>query len=135
MALIEWDDTWVCGIDIIDLQHMNLVAVINELYDSVSQGENDAHVTEALQKLKEYTQYHFTEEQGIMSTYGYPDYDGHRRAHVQFEQEIEELDLDRLLGDEDVSIRALTFLKQWLFQHIKGVDMKLCAFLKEKGMD
>ena len=38
-------------------------------------------------------------------------------------------------GEPTVSINLMTFLKDWLTSHIKGIDTKYVPFMKENGIN
>lgn len=58
--------------------------------------------------------------------------------HFGMEEKLVDQALDyqkRLIaGDPTVSINLMTFLKDWLTSHIKGIDTQYVPFMKEHGI-
>lgn len=109
-----------------DVQHQ----VLFEILDEIRQPGADGRV---IQRLRDYTETHFTLEEQYMEKLGYPDREAHRQAHDSFRREIDEV-LDS--GDCDALFRDIisTFLTEWLTRHVFGVDKKLEKFLLQSGV-
>ena len=109
-----------------DAQHQ----VLFEILDEIRQPEADNRI---IQRLRDYTENHFTLEEEYMEALGYPDREAHCRAHDNFRREI-----DEVLGtaDCDALYRDIigTFLTEWLTRHVFGVDKKLETFLLDSGV-
>ena len=81
-----------------------------------------------LNRLKDYSENHFSLEERYMIELGYPGRDVHIQAHNCFRSEVGQL----LEGDEpDAVFREIiaTFLTEWLTRHVFGTDKKLEAFI------
>ena len=109
-----------------DVQHQ----VLFDILDEIRQPGADGRV---IQRLRDYTETHFTLEEQYMEKRGYPDREAHLRAHDSFRREIDEV-LDS--GDCDALFRDIisTFLTEWLTRHVFGVDKKLEKFLLQSGV-
>jgi hemerythrin len=109
-----------------DAQHQ----VLFDILDEIRQPEADGRI---IQRLRDYTESHFTLEEQYMEKLGYPDREAHCRAHDRFRREIDEV-LDS--GDCDALFRDIigTFLTEWLTRHVFGVDKKLEDFLLQSGV-
>jgi hemerythrin len=76
--------------------------------------------------LKEYTIYHFEDEEKIMEMYDYPGYREQKRVHDKFIEKIRNLDLEEI--DEDTQqavLKLLDFVYNWIRTHILGMDLKI----------
>lgn len=105
-----------------DAQHQ----VLFQILDLIKEPDSDRQV---LEKLRDYTENHFSLEERYMLLLDYPERDMHVRAHDKFRQEIETL----LAGDQqhdDVFLELIaTFLTEWLTRHVFGVDKKLEEYI------
>jgi hemerythrin len=126
MNSFAWSKVFETGIDKVDAQHRALVDIINRLSsliahaDALAAGELDAVLADAAA----YAQFHFTEEEGLMSATGLdPGYiHDHQALHADFLQEVT-LMQEALRGAPDGGAdRLLRFLTSWLAFHILGSD-------------
>ena len=138
MGQFSWDAGYSVDVALIDAQHQQLFSLINQVADAVENLKCAEAVDVILPKLVNYTGYHFDEEESRMNQLGYPEAAQHRAQHEAFKAKLDELSVHA--RNADVSERAaatldmLTFLNDWLVQHIGAVDKKLGAFLRENGV-
>jgi len=130
-TLIEWDDSIATGIDLIDDQHKELVALINRLNSAMQQGLGKAVVGEILDELGRYAVFHFEQEETLFDQYGYPETDQHKAVHQKLLGQATEFIEQFQSGQTGMSRDLFLFLKDWLTNHIKGVDKRYVPFLKE----
>jgi hemerythrin len=134
MALLTWNDSYSVKVRQIDDQHRKLFDLINMLHDAMKGGKGSAVARDVLASLTAYTQTHFTEEERLMRDNGYPAYMEHKRAHDQLVARIRDFEKEVASGTASVSLGLMSFLKDWLLQHIQGVDRKYSPFLNAKGI-
>jgi hemerythrin len=134
MSLITWNDSYSVNIREIDRQHMKLVQIINDLNEAMRGGKANDVLAKIIRDLVSYTKTHFSNEEGYLERYGYPDVSAHKLQHSAFVNKISELSDNFESGRLGVSIEMMNFLKDWLLKHIKGTDMKYVPFLTGKGM-
>jgi hemerythrin len=134
MALFEWQPSYEIGVEVIDQQHQQLVDIINNLHKLLehSNEQFSANAFDSLlQRLFDYTRYHFTTEEDLMAESGYPEdqLHKHKRQHQRFIAELNasQLDIDSLTRSDAEIIQA--FLVNWLQNHILKVDTTLIPFL------
>ena len=84
-------------------------------------------------RLHEYTLTHFATEERLMAHYGYPDDQAHQANHRGLEKSLADLVSRAEHGEPLVSLQAMNFLRQWLYEHINGVDRRFADYLKGKG--
>jgi hemerythrin len=128
-AKITWDSSFETGIPEIDAQHRHLVEIINTLSDDIGHATKNALAATIVQ-LKEYAQYHFRTEEGIMEQSGYKELEEHRDEHERFVDQILLFDLDIILATEGLAWDMLYFLRGWLTNHILQVDKKFSASIQ-----
>lgn len=135
MALMEWNDKMSVGIDSIDAQHKKLVALLNELYDGVQQGHTKEALGTVLSGLVDYTVAHFKYEEDLFAKTGYAEKDAHKAEHDAFTRKVGDVQEKYKTGvNTSLSLEVMTFLKNWLTNHIMGTDQKYTAHLKANGV-
>jgi len=82
MPFMVWNDQLSVSIEAIDTDHKQLVAILNELYDAIHAGHGREAVTEIIERLVDYTRYHFAREEELFSSTGYLDAAAHKRGSV-----------------------------------------------------
>lgn len=134
MALITWSAEWSVGLVTIDTQHQKLIGYINELNDAMAQRKGKDVIEKILAGLVEYTKTHFANEEMLFRTHGYPEALSHKTKHDELTKKVIAFQKDFHDGKMVMSVEIMAFLKDWLFNHIKGTDMKYAPFLKSKGV-
>ena len=81
-----------------------------------------------------YTVSHFEAEESLMKKYDYPGYEEHKSIHQKITQQVLSFQKKIQEGDVDLTEELMTFLKDWLIDHILGVDKKYSDYLNEKGV-
>jgi hemerythrin-like metal-binding protein len=71
----------VLGIEGIDSDHKNLVAMINELCDGIQAGRGREALVGILDRLVDYTRYHFAWEEELFKQYDPPCAEEHKKEH------------------------------------------------------
>lgn len=130
MSLMVWNDSYNVNDAEIDRQHRKLVAMLNELHDSMMRGDGNRIMGALLEDLFRYTRTHFVMEEKLMSGTGYPGFSAHKAEHDALTAQVVKLFADWKSGRVALSLTVLTFLKSWLRGHILGSDTKLAAHLK-----
>jgi len=131
VAIFEWKSEYDTGIAEIDNQHMVLVSLINELHALVNESFDRVLAERIFGKLKSYAVFHFATEEGLMAQYHYiaSDHDAHLAQHRQFEGEFESLQADfSNITIAECNI-VLTYLTNWLTNHICKVDKRLAEHI------
>ncbi len=134
MALFNWNNTYSVGVQEIDKQHKVLVDLINELHDGMKLGKGKETLGEVLNELVRYTVYHFGYEEKIMETAKYSEVNLHKRAHKDLVEQVQKIKNDYEGGRTVLTMEVMTFLKDWLGNHIMGTDKKYSSHLNSKGI-
>lgn len=128
------------GIELIDGEHARLFEIIRDVYEvSVSQTLHDKYdeIIRLLEELKDYTEFHFKDEEEYMASVAYPGLEGQRRAHAAFVDKLVNIDMDELNdideNQDEYLIGLIDFLLGWLTEHILKVDKLIGEFVKENG--
>jgi hemerythrin-like metal-binding protein len=131
MIKIEWTDELSVGHEMIDKQHMILVRAIN-LLALGAEREVDSQLMDAIfSTLADYTQVHFTYEEEVFDAAGFPfeESQKHKQTHQQFLQKAVELKSQWDASHEDISHQVLSFLVDWLRNHILGSDKEYMPYI------
>jgi hemerythrin-like metal-binding protein len=132
--LFPWSDTFSVQIGIIDMQHKNLVNIVNELHLSMVTGHGREHLGKILANLIKYTQVHFKTEENLMFSHQYPEYVKHKAEHDNLTATALDLQGKFQRSEVGLTIEVMDFLKDWLTKHIMGSDKKYGPFLNSKGV-
>ena len=134
MALIEWTEDLSTNIGSIDEQHKKLISFINVLHEAMKAGKGQEVLGEVLNELAAYTITHFSNEERLMATFGFPGYALHKKEHEGFTQKVLKLNDNFKCGKYLITVEIMQFLKEWLITHIRGTDQKYAPFLISKGV-
>lgn len=130
--IIEWTDALSVGVEEIDRDHQQLVAMINKLFGACLVPETEAAAVKAiLDELIAYTRDHFDREIRLQEEMGYPEVDEHRALHQEL---IDKANALRAELDE-TSANAMgnaveRLLRDWLVEHIMGHDKPLGDYIR-----
>ncbi len=120
--LMCWSPQLATGIDSIDNQHKRLLELINQTFVTMKDGGNDETIGRVVNDLIDYAKTHFSHEETLMQTHGYPNLQEHRRIHQEFLQQVEEFRQRFQAGKRLMPGEIFNFLKKWLVGHIKRED-------------
>lgn len=141
MPLINWDDSIALNISEIDNQHKQLVNIINEMFDGIKDARGNEVIDGILNKIIEYTDYHFATEEKYFDQFQYPESDSHKEEHrhlieqvYQFKEAFNEGRKNRDGSDIALTVDLWKFLKSWLVNHIQLSDKKYASLFKANGV-
>lgn len=117
---------YMTGIPQVDEEHKVLFEIIGDAYKLVeSHDAEDKYddIMSILDRLEEYTRFHFAHEEEYMEQTKYPQLEMQRRAHTAFLERLEEKDLGEDVEDHQEYLEELMdFLFGWLSNHILKMD-------------
>lgn len=134
MSLIYWMPEYNTDIEIIDQQHRLLVNLINDLHDAYENGNDRSVLLKILGKIGIFAATHFAREEHLFEVHGYPHTEEHLEEHDYFEDMLFQFEDQYKLGNQDMNSTAISFLSDWLVNHINGTDQDYVPFLKSKGV-
>lgn len=135
MAFLDWSNDYSVGVAIFDDEHKKLIATINDLYDSIQKGVDDADLIRTSDAMVEYTLLHCLHEEMYFDDWVYPSAAVHAAAHHKLRDQI--FDYRKQICRMDsrgLAEEMLSFLRQWLVHHIQVDDMAYGVFLHDKGL-
>lgn len=134
-------DRFKTGIELVDDEHRTLFEIIKETNDLIcAELLHDKYdkIMELLEKLRDYTEFHFHDEETLMERIGYPELEAQKRAHAVFIERLVDIDLDTLDSiDNDQQaylLDLINFLIGWLSNHILGSDKKIGEYVRSNGI-
>ncbi|MFA5903619.1 MAG: bacteriohemerythrin [Desulfobacula sp.] len=134
MAIIKWDDGFSVNVAKLDQQHQKLISMNNELNEAMGKGKGKDVLGKIVNGLIDYTLTHFKTEEDYFKQFRYPETDSHKKEHIAFVRKVSEFKEGFENGKLSLSIEIMTFLSDWLRNHIKIIDKKYSRFLNGKGL-
>jgi hemerythrin len=134
MSFVEWENKLNLGIKKIDEHHRQLVKILNDTYNAIILDCKQPELEAIIEKLADYTTYHFTTEERLMTEHNFGGMHNHLLEHEKFSRNI--LDFQDMCsrGESVIAIDLLVFLRGWLVNHILKVDREYVTFLINKGV-
>ena len=134
IAMFEWNDRFSTGIASIDAQHQGLFSIGGELYAAMGAGQGKERMGSILTRLVQYTAAHFAYEERLMQLHRYPDYAAHKAQHDDLTRQVSQFYKDFQSGQIGISVRLLSFVDDWLKQHIGQSDQGYAKLLTAKSV-
>jgi hemerythrin len=132
---MTWTPKLSVGVAVLDEDHKKLVGMVNELYDAMQAGHGKESLGPILDRLVDYTKFHFAREEKLFGQTGYPEAAPHKQQHDALTHQV--LDVQRKYAAgaaATVSLEVMHFLRDWLINHIQGTDQKYRSHLNAKGI-
>lgn len=134
-------DRFKTGIELVDDEHRTLFEIIKETNDLIcAEHLHDKYdkIMELLAKLKDYTEFHFHDEEMLMERIGYPGLEAQKHAHAAFVERLVDIDLNTLdeIDNDQQSylLDLINFLISWLTNHILVSDKKIGEYVYNSGV-
>jgi hemerythrin len=135
--LIEWDDRYAVGIELIDEQHRELASQVNNLYLGCQKDGQEAKIffDLSIQPLVRYIRYHFSSEEKMLERIKYPDLTAHIQQHSAILKLVSE-GLGRIQHEETSVLLSrnrlpefAAYLRDTLVSHIVVLDKKYVSYI------
>lgn len=131
---LEWDASFATGVNKYDKAHRVLFKMVNDLHDAMQQKRSKEAVGQILSGLADYTVSHFADEERSFAQTHYPEEAQHKQLHKKLVEQVVELQAQFREGKTVLTQDVITFLQDWLINHIKGVDKKYGPHLTRNGI-
>lgn len=135
MPIITWSDNLSVNVSEMDRQHRKLIDMINELFDAMSSGKGRDVIGKVLDGLTEYTKTHFASEERMMQLHNYPELSTQQSEHAKLTQQVIDLQAKFKGGSFTITLETMSFLKDWLQNHILQNDKKYGPYLNSRGVN
>lgn len=135
MSLYEWKETYNIGIKSIDEDHQRLLSLINKLFDAMSHGKAKEILAGIFSELINYIKFHFQREESYFEDTNFPEHLEHKLQHDFFIEKINDFKAQFDEGNQNVTVELITFLTEWLINHIFILDRKYLNHFKKHGVN
>lgn len=133
-----FSDKYLTGISLVDEEHRTLFEIIgqaNELIRAELMHDKFDEIVTILERLRNYTEEHFNDEEAYMESIEYSRIDAQKRAHEAFVEKLSEIDLDEVDDNQQqYLIQLMDFLLSWLINHIMKADKLIGEEAREKHL-
>ena len=124
----------VTGNNLIDSEHRQLFAAVNDLMDACSRGEGRAKIENTVRFLIDYVAKHFRDEEDLQVRSKYPAYPTHKVFHDGYRRQLS--DPARELLQQGPTVKALGDLNRVvgvLVSHIRPEHKRRARHVKEQA--
>jgi hemerythrin len=124
MSLMVWtQEGYGTSVAACDQQHQELFNRVNALNNAVGGGER-TEVGSRLDSLIDYVVEHFQDEERLMAEKNYEDLENHKVIHADLVNTCVDLQKKFHANEAEVGADTMTFIKDWLDNHIPVIDRK-----------
>lgn len=125
MTLLEWNPAFSLGIPAVDLEHREMIALINQCYERLGADTDPEAIEQFLGEIHSSISAHFALEEQAMRKAAYPEYEAHKEDHEDLLDEIRDL-MDHFIRDPDSGVALLRDrLADWFGMHFSSFDARL----------
>lgn len=125
MSLIEWKNEFSVGVASVDLEHRQMIDLINDLHGLVGDNASEEEVSTMLGEIFAQISAHFALEEKFMRETRYPHFPEHKGDHEALLDELRDI-MDRVEDDGRYDETALSDeLGDWFTNHFRTHDALL----------
>ena len=130
MTELIWNEGMSVGIDAIDKDHKQIIAILAKL-TSAEHGETSAQtIDDIFTELEHYVTLHFSREEALLEKANYPEITAHKASHQKFIDTLPKLKQEWLTKDcLACSEKITTFLSKWIVNHILEEDLDYVSYV------
>ena len=131
MAILNWNNQLVLGIESVDKQHKHLIDLTNQLDEAVTVGADRDTIIKIVNGLIDYTVYHFQHEEQLMSAAKFNPtmYAIHEAEHKEFVAKMIVVQREVRTDIGVLSDDLMDYLVNWLCHHILNTDKQMALSL------
>ncbi len=125
MTLLQWKPAYSLAIPAVDLEHREMIGLINECYERMGSDADTAAIERFLGEIHAGIAAHFALEEQLMQRSNYPEYGAHKEDHEDLLDQIRDF-MDRFDEDREAGLRLLQQrLADWFGRHFATFDARL----------
>lgn len=132
MASDHQDDVSLTDLADIEAEHNYFYDLLRRFECMASSPIASRQLQAFIRSLVVHTEQHWSHEESVMKSCGYPHYAAHVRSHQDGLKSIDELLASRKSESETIDVLKF-FLSTWLTDHIQSHDADFGAWLKGKA--
>jgi hemerythrin len=134
MPLINWTPAFSVSVHDMDVQHQLLIEILNQLHDAMRGGKGSQEIGKIVDKMIDYAQRHFRDEEKLLAANHYPQYANQKAEHDAFILKALEFKRDVSQGKMALSVPVSNYLKEWWTSHIQKEDKLYGTYLNTLGV-
>lgn len=124
MTDLIWNEGMSVGIDVIDEDHKQIIAILAKLTSIHNKQISKQAIEDIFSELEQYVSLHFSREEALLETVCYENITAHKASHQKFIERLPVLKSQWLAEDNlACSDRITTFLHKWIINHILVEDL------------
>lgn len=125
MTLLKWKPAYSLAIPSVDLEHRQMIALINQCYARMGSNADAESIEQFLGEIHSGISAHFALEEQIMRNATYPEFGAHKEDHENLLDEIRDL-MDQFVDDPKAGLIVLQErLSDWFERHFSTFDARL----------
>ena len=130
MSLIKWRDAYNTGIEQFDREHHKIVELIDVMFLAIRDNADKEVTEKACADILSYTEYHFANEEKALKAEDYPGLEEQLLEHARLKQKA--MKFKEIISKSFPEGRNdfYRFIREWLINHIQGIDKKYGPYLK-----
>ena len=125
---IHWDKKFETGNELVDAQHRILIMLFKKLDIAIKTGLPNKTIFRIIVEVRKFAEFHFYSEENLMLEVGYPETAAHEVIHSNLIAELN-LMVARITRHREFPDDLLSFLNEWLIEHIGQEDKKIVEFV------
>ncbi|MCB2180447.1 MAG: bacteriohemerythrin [Desulfobulbaceae bacterium] len=131
MKKISWKSDYSVSSKYLDDQHQCLLMIINDFIEAVSKGKGTEKAFPILNRLTQYAEEHFRDEEHLMNAARFPQgmLKEHMREHEKLTEDIFAICAHLNKSGEETLPEISQFLKHWLLGHILTTDKEYSKYV------
>ena len=125
MPVLDWDDEFETGIDYIDYEHRRLVALINQVAETLVNAGPPEAIADCLGELYAQACAHFALEESLMREKKYELFEAHKADHERLLEEFRRM-MDAFENGEcdTCGVTLDECLRSWFYKHFQTKDAR-----------
>ena len=125
MSLLQWKSEYSVGIESMDDEHREMIALINDTYQRLDSDAGVDQVEECLGEILSTISMHFALEERIMRNAGYGEFQAHKSDHEDLLDQLRDL-MDDFIAEPATGAKRLEQrLSDWFAEHFSSFDARL----------
>jgi len=127
-SYVMWKDAFSVGNENLDSQHRVMFGLLNDLYDTLQEGQSKKPINTLIEEACQYAKHHFETEEALMAKCSYPGLGEHKKAHEAYRKQVAQIQQG---SKEDMAFELFLFLREWWLNHIRQMDSEYALCLKK----
>lgn len=125
MTLLKWKPAYSLGVPSVDMEHREMIEMINRVYAGLDDHANPEQIESALEDIYAGIASHFALEERHMRQANYEEYEAHKDQHEDLLDQIRDLMDDYDTNPEAGRLSLQKNLSEWFGKHFATFDARL----------